>query len=402
VVKVLLLTDGTSLGAASAEALRGQDVDLTVLRDPGDRAIRRELGSDPDAVAVIARDDVVALRLALIVEHFRPGIALVVTVFDRTVAGELRRSVPGCQVVSLADIVAPALADECLAGDPPTHPSPLVRGLDQLAGAFNPTYAGARILFAGLLGLLAVFVIDAVLLAGVLGLGAVDAIYGAARTLTTVAAEPELSTGPGWLKLVSSAGMLLTIAFAALFTAGLVQRLLDPRLATVFGPRAIPRRDQVIVIGLGQVGLRLCTLLREMRVPVVAIEVDPAAPNVRLARGYGIPVVIGHGEDRGVLRSVSVDRARALASVTSNELANVEIAVAARAARENLRVVLRLREGDLAEETRALVRLGTICDVHALGGRELAARVTAAAGEERGEERVKLRTPAAAPNRIEP
>ncbi|MFM9126644.1 MAG: NAD-binding protein [Solirubrobacterales bacterium] len=328
-MKTLLLTDGSTLAGATADALRSAGAELAVLRDPGDRAIRRELESNPDSVAVVARDDVVALRLALIVEHFRPGIPLVVTVFDRTVAGELRRSVPGCRVVSLADIAAPTLADAGLAGEPPRRPPWPVRAFDQLVGAINPTYAGARILLAGLFGLLAIFVIDTLLLVTVLDLGAVDSIYGAARTLTTVAAEPALATGPGWLKLVSAAGMLLTIAFAALFPAGLVQRLLDPRLATVFGRRSIPRRDHVIVIGLGQVGLRLCTLLRELKVPVVGVEVDPDAPNVRLARGYGIPVVIGHGEDRGVLRSVSAGRARALAAVTSNELANVEIAVAA-------------------------------------------------------------------------
>jgi hypothetical protein len=61
-----------------------------------------------------------------------------------------------------------------------------------------------------------------------------------------------------------------------------------------------------------------------------------------------------------------------LASVTSNELVNVEIAVAARAAQEALPVVLRIREGDIAEETRALVRLGTICDIHALASEQLA------------------------------
>jgi len=398
-VRTLLLTDGSALGAATGEALRRHGAGLTVLRDPGDRAIRRELESGPDSVAVVARDDVVALRLALIVEHFRPGIPLVVTVFDRTVAGELRRSVPGCRVVSLADIAAPTLAEACLAGEPPRQPLWPVRAFDQLVGSINPTYAGARILLAGLFGLLAIFVIDSVLLGAVLGLSAIDSIYGAAKTLTTVAAEPEVSTGPGWLKLFSAGGMLLTIAFAALFTAGLVQRLLDPRLATVFGRRSIPRRDHVIVIGLGQVGLRLCTMLREMHVPVVGIEVDPDAPNVRLARGYGIPVVIGHGEDRGVLRSVCAGRARALAAVTSNELANVEIAVAARAARDDLRVVLRIREGDIAEETRALVRLGTVCDVHALGGDELAAMVEASPGDP-ADATGSPGAPAGAPNRI--
>lgn len=371
-MRVLLLTDGTALGAATASELRRQDVPATVLRDPSDRAVGRELQAGFSTVAVIARDDVVALRLALIVEHFEPGIPLIVTVFDRTIAGELRRSVPGCRVISLADIAAPALAEACLAGGPPGRPALPVRLADQVLGAFNPTYAGARILIGGLIGLLALLALDAILLSAVLGLGAIDSIYGAARTLTTVASEPAISTGPGWLKLVSAVSMLLTLAFAAMFTAGLVQRLLDPRLTTIFGRRSIPRRDHVIVIGLGQVGLRLCTLLKGLGVPVVAVEVDPLAPNVRLARAYGVPVVIGHGEDRGVLESVAVGRARALASVTSNELANVEIAVAARASRESLRVVLRIREGDLAEETRALVRLGTVCDIHALGGDALA------------------------------
>ena len=267
---------------------------------------------------------------------------------------------------------APSRADGFLEGRRPGRPPLAVRLFDQAIGALNPAYAGARILIAGLIGLLLVLTLDTVLLAAVLGLGPVDAIYGAARTLTTVAAEPEIASGPQWLKLVSAASMLLTVAFAAMFTAGLVQRLLDPRLATIVGRRSIPRRGHVIVIGLGQVGLRLCTLLTRMNVPVVGVEVDPDAPNVRLARGYGIPVVIGHGEDRGLLERLSAQRALALASVTSNELVNVEIAVAARAAQEALPVVLRIREGDIAEETRALVRLGTICDIHSLASEELA------------------------------
>ena len=376
-MRALLLTDGAALGTATADSLEAMGVPAKVLREPTDRAVARELQAGFTSVAVIARDDVIALRLALIVEHFEPGIPLLVTVFDRTIAGELRRSVPGCRVISLADIAAPALAEACLEGSPTGRPPLALRAADQAAGALNPVYAGARILLAGLFGLLALLVIDTILLASVLRLGLVDSFYGAARTLTTVASEPAVSGGPAWLKLFSAASMLLTVAFAAMFTAGLVQRLLDPRLATMFGRRSIPRRDHVIVIGLGQVGLRLCTLLQGLRVPVVAVEVDPAAPNVRLARGYGIPVVIGHGEDRGVLENVAVGRARALAAVTSNELANVEIAVAARAARESLRVVLRIREGDIAEETRALVGLGEVCDIHALGGESLARAIMA-------------------------
>ena len=369
-MEILVLSDGGALVNATVKKLRADGIEPIVLRDPNDKAIQRALETPVERVAVVARDDIVALRLALVVEHFRPGIELVVTVFDRTIAGELQRSVPRCRVVSLADIVAPSLAEPCIEAAAPKRV-----GLDllgQLGGILNPTYAGARILFIGLCGLLSVFLLDAILLVAVLKLAPIDAIYGAARTLTTVAAEPEVSSGPDWLKLFSALTMLLTIAFAAMFTAGLVQRLIDPRLATIIGRRSIPMHGHVIVIGLGQVGLRLCSLLRDSGIAAVAVEVDGDAPNVRLARGYEIPVVIGHGEDREILRRVHVDRARALAAVTSNDLINVEVAVAARAARDSLEIVVRVREGDVADETQTLVGLGHMRDIYEIAGVSLA------------------------------
>ncbi len=369
-MKTLVLSDGGQLADSTVRKLRARGAEPIVLRDPNDREIQRALENQVGTIAVIARDDIVALRLALVAEHFRPGVELVVTVFDRTIASEIQRSVPRCRVVSLADIVAPSLAEPCIAAAKPAWAGRDLLG--QFGGILNPTYAGAGILIAGLFGLLSVFLLDAILLSTVLDLTAVDAIYGAARTLTTVASEPELATGPAWLKLFSALTMLLTIAFAAMFTAGLVQRLIDPRLTTIIGQRSIPMRDHVIVIGLGQVGLRLCSLLRQSGIASVAIELNEAAPNVRLARGLGIPVVIGHGEDRSVLKRVHVDRARALAAVTSNDLINVEVAVAARAARESLEIVVRVREGDVAEETQTLVGLGHMRDIYELGGAALA------------------------------
>ena len=51
--------------------------------------------------------------------------------------------------------------------------------------------------------------------------------------------------------------MLLALGFTAVLTAGLVNRLLDPRLTGAGGRSAVPRRDHVVVVGLGQVGQRL-------------------------------------------------------------------------------------------------------------------------------------------------
>src|SRR4051812_4341111 len=47
------------------------------LTRPDDEALRHGLRTRPDAVAIVSRDDIVALRYALLVEHITPGIRLV-------------------------------------------------------------------------------------------------------------------------------------------------------------------------------------------------------------------------------------------------------------------------------------------------------------------------------------
>jgi hypothetical protein len=72
------------------------------------------------------------------------------------------------------------------------------------------------------------------------GHGAADALHEAVRVVTTVgpAADPHGNTP---YALVASTAMLMTIVFTAMFTAGIVDRLLGPRLSALIGARALPR-----------------------------------------------------------------------------------------------------------------------------------------------------------------
>ena len=117
-----------------------------------------------------------------------------------------------------------------------------------------------------------------------------EALFDAARVVAAVgpAATPAHSTA---YPVLASAVMLLTIVFSAMFTAGIVERMLGPKLVGLIGPRTVPRSGHVIVVGIGQVGLRLCGELRRLGIPVVGVERDSNAPNVRLARSLGIPVL---------------------------------------------------------------------------------------------------------------
>ena len=53
-------------------------------------------------------------RLALVVEGLRPGVRLIVTIYNRDLAAQVRRAVRNVRVMSMAEIVAPALAGPCL------------------------------------------------------------------------------------------------------------------------------------------------------------------------------------------------------------------------------------------------------------------------------------------------
>lgn len=68
---------------------------------------------DWQAVVVVTRDDVLALRLTLLTAHLRPDLPLWVTMFDRTVARRVRELAPLVRVLSPSEIVAEDLARRC-------------------------------------------------------------------------------------------------------------------------------------------------------------------------------------------------------------------------------------------------------------------------------------------------
>jgi len=100
------------------------------------------------------------------------------------------------------------------------------------------------------------------------------------------------------------------------------------------------------------------------------------------AKQYQVPVVIGGGNSRNVLRRMSLERARALAAVTSDEIENISTVVAALAIREDLPTLLRAGSGDVTDESRALFSIGTVRDVYIIGGTLLAAAALGSQADE--------------------
>ncbi|MFJ9250948.1 NAD-binding protein [Streptomyces sp. NPDC101776] len=104
----------------------------------------------------------------------------------------------------------------------------------------------------------------------------------------------------------------------------------------------------VVLLGLGKIGTRVLTRLRELNIPVVCVEADPEARGLATARRLRVPVILGDVTQEGVLESAKVHRAHALLAVTSSDTTNLEAVLYARSVRPDLRVVLRLYDDDFA------------------------------------------------------
>jgi voltage-gated potassium channel Kch len=276
--------------------------------------------------------------------------------FDRTISRELRHVVPAVHVLSPSELVAADLAEQCIAaaGSGASRRRSGVRLVDD----------SLRLLVRAGAGLLLALLFEGAISMGALHENAVNALYFSTRSVATVAGTPGAASGSWWFKALSTLDTLAALLLVAVFTAALVRRLSRPRLTTLFGARSAPARGHVLLVGFGQVGFRLAQELHRRGIAVLAVERDPEAPCVRLARAAGIPVAIGRGDDRTTLERLGIRRCGAVAAVTSADLVNVAVGLAASDLAAGVPVILRLGDGEVATETDSLLHLGRICDAH--------------------------------------
>jgi hypothetical protein len=360
---VLVLGEGGGLAAAVLLQLEQNGIPAESATMLSDSQLAAMLAQPRwSAVAVITRDDVLALRLTLLSAHLRPDVPLWVTMFDRTITRELGHVAPAVHVLSPTELVAADLAEHCLAAAGP--PARGRRGIRLVDDAL-------RLLARAGLGVLLALAFEAAISMVALHEGLVNALYYSTRSVATVAGTPGAASGTAWFKLLSALDTLAALLLVAIFTAALVRRLSRPRLTTLLGARAAPARGHVLLVGFGQVGFRLAQELSNRGFPVLGVEQDPDAPCVRLARAARIPVAIGRGDDRETLERLGIRHCAAVAAVTSSDLVNVAVGLAASDLAPGTPLVLRLGDGEVAAETDSLLHLGRICDAHKIAAETL-------------------------------
>jgi Trk K+ transport system NAD-binding subunit len=350
------------------------------------------------AVAVVWQDDVGNLHAGLRAQELNPDLRLVLAIFNRRLGDHIRMLFPDCTVLSGNSMSAPSFVAAALGEPAPSHvrvqrrtlyvaragdapPAAVICGLADEPGGprllppgSGPGYPADLVLAvadgtprdplarrrnpaAALAGMLRRLVWNKFgLLFGVLlsvigiGFGLLSAKYSVHDTLYLGVMDLTGSalTDPRKSGVEKIAQVLLTVdgvAFIPVITAIIVGARLTGRVRKT--PR--PPGGHVIVVGLGNVGTAVTGQLHDLGFDVVCVDNRPDAPGIGMARQLGLPVVIGDAFREETLRAAYLDTCLALVSVTSLDVVNLEAALTARSLREDLRVVLRLTDDDLAE-----------------------------------------------------
>ncbi|MEZ3179286.1 NAD-binding protein [Streptomyces pimonensis] len=227
-------------------------------------------------------------------------------------------------------------------------PLPTRRGGPPFASLFSPRLRWS------LAGLVAAVVALAVALTVVARDNPLHATYVTLLDLFAIN-EPahHESTGRQVLQLLS---MLVGVLLLPVLLAAVLEALGTFRTASAL--RKPPRglSGHIVLLGLGKIGTRVLTRLRELHIPVVCVEADPEARGMAVARRLRVPVVLGDVTQEGVLEAAKIHRADALLALTSADTTNLESVLYARSVRPDLRVVLRLYDDDFAKAVYRTLR----------------------------------------------
>jgi Trk K+ transport system NAD-binding subunit len=182
-----------------------------------------------------------------------------------------------------------------------------------------------------------------------LELSLLDALYFVVVTVATVGyGDINLLEASAPLKVFGIAMILFGALTLALMFGLVTDAIVGARLVRALGQYPVPRRDHVVVCGVGTTGSTIVEALSEAGVRCVAVERDEDALDAAFVKRLRLPVIIGDMSAGTTLDSLRLGSARALLAVTKDDMANLQCALLAQARAPGLRVVLRMFDPDLA------------------------------------------------------
>lgn len=182
-----------------------------------------------------------------------------------------------------------------------------------------------------------------------------DALYMVVITIFGVGygeVHPLDQSSLRWLTI----GLILLGYAAAVYTiGGLAQLIINGELRTLLGVRRMQREIElldkhIVICGFGRMGRLLAHALAARGRKVLVI--DCQADRVREARANGFLAIEGNATEEEVLKVAGVERASTLATVLSDDVANVFITITAHQLNSALEIFARAEQPSTTQKLR--------------------------------------------------
>ena len=160
-------------------------------------------------------------------------------------------------------------------------------------------------------------------------MGWIDAFYFTVETMTTTGyGDFSFVHQPTWLRMFATALMFSGVTTTALIVSFVADVLLSRRFVLAAArPRIRHLRNHIVVVGLSALGMRVVSDLTAAGHDVAVIERDEENRFLAAVRNLDVPVIFGDATLRQTLQTARVDRARAVAVLTRDDMINIETGI---------------------------------------------------------------------------
>ncbi len=299
------------------------------------------------AVFAVTEQESLNIRIALAVRRISEDVPVIVTLEQSRLGKKLARHLDHFSFISPAELAAREFVGAIDAPSPASHAHAPRAGEseEEIALPHNPdpllTYA---ISAGGLMLLLAT-----VYFHFAERLSWMDSLYFVVTLMATVGfGDISLKESSTLSKIIGILLMAASVTNTAILFALVTDSLLRQRLALAFGRRRVKESEHIIVVGIGSVGFGVVEELMRRGEKVVVVDTDPNGRYMPAIYAKRLRTIIGDARFERTLRDAGLLKAKAMLSVTSDDLTNLEIALNARSLTPALRVVVRIYDPELA------------------------------------------------------
>jgi voltage-gated potassium channel Kch len=201
---------------------------------------------------------------------------------------------------------------------------------------------GRSVLFTSIALLLTIFSATVVYTSLQKNISLTNALYFAVGMITGAGGnEQVVEHSSDGIKLFTIVMMLIGTAVIGIFYAILNDFILGSRLRNFWDAARVPQRNHIIVCGLGSIGVQTALQLVSYGYEVLVIERDADNRFLETVRSQNIPVLHGDASLPTTLKAANIEKAECLLTLTSNDTANLEIALNAKGIAPRCRVIVR-------------------------------------------------------------